>query len=287
MANPFQHPGCEVNSEERKIYWLASYPKSGNTWVRMFLNAYATHFPVDLNSSFQFVMSDLRPEIYQMMSPRPLQEMSIREQFMYHQGALINLLKLANTKNIYVKTHNAKAKIDEVPLIPVAISANAVYLIRDPRDVVISHAEHFNTTIDKSIEQLNSTDRAGKANFNLYHMFMSWSNHVESWCIKNREIKTLVVKYEDMLTNAEKAFKAILTQFDLGFDPERFKFALEQSNFKNLSQKEGETGFVEKASGDKFFRKGKAGQWKSILSKGQIDQIESDHGKVMKTYGYI
>jgi hypothetical protein len=290
MVNALEHPGAEINSEERKIYWLASYPKSGNTWVRMFMNCFATRFPIKLNSAYQFITSDLRPEIFQMMQPRPLSEMSFREQFMYHQGALLNLLKLANTKHIYVKTHNAKAIIDGVHLIPPAISAKAVYIIRDPRDVVISSAKHFKQTIDEAITHMANPDRAGKANFNLYHLFMSWSSHVESWGSKNKSIDTLFIRYEDLLTNPIEAFKKIIEQFDLedidDFE-QRFEFALEQSNFSNLQKAEKEGGFVEKAGGDLFFRVGQSGQWKTVLTGKQIKLIEEQHKQVMEHYGYI
>jgi hypothetical protein len=283
----FDESGGEILSTERKIRWLASYPKSGNTWIRMFLNCYATRCEVDLNSAYQFVTSDLRPESYQMMMPRPLNELTLAEQFMYHAGSLINLIKLSPTKDVYCKTHNAKAIVDGFPLIPPTISGPSVYVIRDPRDVVISMAEHFEKEIDKSIKNLNDKSRAGRANFNLFHMFMDWSTHVRSWISENKNVRMLLVRYEDLLEKPYEAFKTILDQFSIEFEEERLQLAMERSSFDKLREKEDATGFVEKAGGDKFFRVGKSGQWKTILSKKQMDSIEGPNKEVMKAYGYL
>lgn len=283
----FDESGGKILSTERKIRWLASYPKSGNTWVRMFLNAYATRCDPDLNSAYQFVTSDLRPEAYQIMMPKPLNELTLVEQFMYHAGSLLNLIKLSPTKDVYCKTHNAKAIIDGYILIPPNISGPSVYMIRDPRDIVISMAEHFEKDIDTAIKNLNDKNRAGRANFNLFHMFMDWTTHVISWTSQNKNVPMLLVRYEDLLEKTPEAFKVILEQFDIEYDKERMLLAMERSNFEKLREKEDATGFVEKAGGERFFRVGKAGQWKTVLSKKQIDQIESDHKETMKHYGYL
>ncbi len=287
MANLFSHPGKEVLSTERKIYWLASYPKSGNTWIRMFLNAYVTRFPIKLNSAYQCVISDLKPEIYQMMMPRPITELDLSEQFMYHQGALLNLIKLTNTIDICVKTHNAKVIVDGVHLIPPKISGSAIYIIRDPRDIVISQSYHFDITLDKAVSQLADESRAVQSIFNLHHMLMSWSKHVISWTVENTNVPVTVFKYEDMLLHTINCFKEILNALTIPFEEDRFEFALKESSFSNLQKMENEQGFSETGKRGKFFRVGKKGQWKKTLSKKQITQIESDHHEMMVKYGYL
>lgn len=276
-------PG-EVLSTERKINWLASYPKSGNTWVRMFLNAYVTKRPIEINSAYQYVATDLKPEIYQMMMPRPISELDLAQQFMYHQGALLNLIKMASTKDVCVKTHNAKAVVDGIHLIPARISGPSVYIIRDPRDVVLSHAEHFSQTVVEAIKSLNDSTRVGQTEFNLCHMFMDWSTHVKSWTIENKDVDVLVLKYEDLFN--DKAFEEILKQFGLDFEQERFDFALRESSFKNLQSKEETNGFNERKGGDRFFRIGKIGQWKSKLTSYEADKIKDCHKEMMEIYGY-
>ncbi len=290
MTNPFEQPGKPINTADRKIWWLASYPKSGNTWVRMFLNCYATKFPIGLNSAYQFVVSDLKPEIYQMMMPRPITEMSILEQFMYTPGALLNLIKLANTPSICVKTHNAKATVAGMLLIPPMISNSAIYILRDPRDLVISASKHFGTSINEAIIHLNDNQRAGQAAFGLHHMFMSWSSHVKSWTTENKDVDTFILKYEDLLESPTEAFAMMLDFLGMNDLPdyeERLKFAVEETTFAKLQAREKEEGFVEKANGKAFFNVGTSGHWKKILTDKQVARIEKDHGEVMKLYGYL
>jgi hypothetical protein len=283
MDKSLNTPGV-IPQASRKIRWLASYPKSGNTWVRMFLNAYCTGFPIGLNVAHQYVTSDLRPELYQMMMPRPLTEMTVAEQLMYHPGALINAIKLANTKDTVLKTHNAKAICEGTVMIPPSISAPSIYIIRDPRDVVISQAAHFKLSIGQSIEALAKSDRCASNEFNLSHVFMDWSSHVKSWTRENKDVDVLIVKYEDLFN--PESFKAIIKQLELEFDQSRFDFALKESSFESLRANEAKNGFNEKRGGEMFFREGKPKQYK-MLTSAERARIEQRHKEMMEYYGYL
>ena len=278
-----------MNPLDRKIWWLASYPKSGNTWVRMFLNAYVTGFPIDINSAFQYVMGDIYPEGLQMICPRDIKTLTTKEQYMYHNAMLLNLLNMNPTKDVCLKTHNAKCRVEEIPTIPPSFSAGAVYIIRDPRDVVISLSHHFNIDIDASIAFMNNIKQAGEhVNTKLVHILLTWSLHVTTWTNKNEDVPTTVIKYEDLLENTEETFVKILKALSFNkINKEKLKFALEETKFEKLRAFEDKFGFREKANGDKFFRVGKAGQWKTKLTKKQIKQIEEDHKDVMEKFGYL
>ena len=106
-----------LNPLDRRIYWIASYPKSGNTWVRMFLNSYLTGFPPDINTAFQCIRSDLHPGTFQLTCGRAIESLTITEQFIYYPAVLLNLLHTANAKDIYLKTHHAKVNVDKTTLI--------------------------------------------------------------------------------------------------------------------------------------------------------------------------
>jgi len=287
VADIVNIPSNTIKISDRKIYWLASYPKSGNTWVRMFLNAYLTGGPLNINSGHQYICSDIRPDIFQMMMPRSLTEITIDEQFMYHQGALLNLIKLAATKDILVKTHNAKAIVSGTALIPPKITGGAIYIIRDPRDIVVSYSKHFAKTIDESIDDINDENRAGMGPFNLCHLFMSWSKNVSSWTYENQNVDVLAIKYETLIKQTKQSFIEILKYLELPIDTKRLDHAIFESTFVNLKSKETEFGFVEKANNDNFFRSGKYGQWKKVLNKAQIDKIEGANKEIMRKYGYL
>jgi len=278
-----------VNPLDRKIFWLASYPKSGNTWVRMFLNAYITGFPVNLNSAYQFVSGDFRPELFQMMVTRPINQLTIKEQYYFYPGLLLNILGMSNTLYVCLKTHHAKVKVDEIPLIPVELTEKAIYVMRDPRDIVPSLADHFGLTLDKAIDFLgNEQQGAEQKGTGLTHLLLSWRLHVKSWASKPSPIETIIIKYEELLGNPRGTFEKIIAAFNFEMDEARFDFALEQTKFKNLQKMEQEGTFREKSSeSKKFFREGKAGNWKNVLSRGQAKRIESEHREEMKTFGYL
>jgi len=58
----------------RGLFWLASYPKSGNTWVRLFLNAYYTGV-CNINLKFFANASDVKPAQYHAVAHTDLKEL--------------------------------------------------------------------------------------------------------------------------------------------------------------------------------------------------------------------
>ena len=120
------------------IWWLASYPKSGNTWVRMFINCAITRFPVNLNASYQYAISDMLGHLYQAASAMSINDMGIREAIYLRPAALINHLAINTGRDACLKTHHANITVDDIPMCPAKLSKGALYLIRDPRDIVVS-----------------------------------------------------------------------------------------------------------------------------------------------------
>lgn len=278
----------EVIVDERKIWWIASYPKSGNTWVRMFLNAYLSGFPVDLNTGFQYALGDNNFGFYQTVACRPANNLTATEQVFYRPAVLMTAISLSAAKHVCLKTHHAKVQVDGIPLIPPKISAGGVYIIRDPRDIVISFADHLGEKIDTVIDYMNTLEFINEhRETKLAHILTTWSLHIKTWTEKNKDVNVKVIKYEDMLMNPEFEFKKILGS--LGFtniNRNKFNFALQETKFNKLQKLEKETGFKEKGQGKKFFRVGKAGQWKTILTKQQVEKIEEHHGETMEKFDY-
>lgn len=278
----------QIPVDDRKIWWIASYPKSGNTWVRMFLNAYMTGFPLDINSSFQYALGDNHLSFFQACYCRPANQLTATEQVFLRPAALMIALHMSAAKHLCLKTHHAKVKVDDIPLIPPKISAGSVYIVRDPRDVAISMADHMGESIDYAIESMGEKQYITEHKVTgLMHVLTTWSLHVETWTDKNKDVPVKIIRYEDMLERPEYEFVHILEALGItDIDEEKFEFALEQTEFKNLRKTEEEKGFRELGLGDKFFRVGKSGQWKTVLTPEQIDKIETDHGVIMEKFGY-
>lgn len=271
------------------ISWLASYPKSGSTWIRMFINAYMTKMPLNINSTYQISRLDMDPGMLQLICPTDAKKLNHSEQFIYRPAMLLNMLKLAPGRLI-LKTHMAKIALDGCVAHPPQMTDAAVYVIRDPRDVCISLSHHLGLDIDSTIEFMNNIsqgiqDETG----NLTSILLTWSKHAESWTKENKNISTLVVRYEDMLEDPAAIFMQVIEHLQLknvADIEQRFDFALEESCFENLQEYENTRGFVEKGKSERFFRVGKARQWVDILTSTQAEKIYEDHQDIMEEFGY-
>ena len=138
------------------IWWLASYPKSGNTWVRHVINAAVTGFPPNINAAFQYVCGDHGIPLFQHTAAIPVDKMGMRDFLCYRLAALRNHLAVFGLRDAALKTHHANLNVFDVPLIPAFLSKGAVYIVRDPRDVVISFSKHLGLTIDETIVSINT-----------------------------------------------------------------------------------------------------------------------------------
>lgn len=269
----------------RKIWWIASFPKSGNTLVRFFVNAYVTQVPLNINGHYQYATIDQQPQWYQHVAAKPLDQCHPAEIVYLRPAMLMHHCQMVWPRDTCLKTHHAAVEIDGIPLIPARLTKEAVYLIRDPRDVAVSYARHSGRSIDETIGIMANNAHAGDRGNNVKDFIASWSTHVDSW-LNIRVFPVHVFQFEDILADKEVAFRQILPA--LGFrqiDEAKFQFAMEQTDFPNLQRQEREHGFRE-AKHDRFFHTGKAGQWREILSDEQVGRIETNHRQSMIRAGY-
>ncbi|WP_373088247.1 sulfotransferase domain-containing protein [Sneathiella sp.] len=275
------------------IIWLASYPKSGNTWTRTFIHNLFLNpdKPVDINAISQFTLGDGEKDWYEKEGGKPFEEMAARE-----VAALTPKVHKAFTEaypdSVFVKTHTAIGTVFGTPLITMDYTAGAVYIIRNPLDTVISLADHYGLDLDGGIKMLNnlkghSPAQKGKPGGNIEVIFGSWSGHVQSWMPFSRQ-HLYIMRYEDMLEAPEKTFGGLAKFLGLNPSKERLAKAIKFSSFDVLRKQEEEKGFNEQSyNNEKFFRVGKAGQWKDVLSKRQVDKIVKCHYQTMKQFGYL
>ena len=268
------------------ITWIASYPKSGNTWVRLFLLAYQDPDAFDMNARPVNFSNDISPWAHEKVSPVPIEDLTADEARLLRSAALLHLLKRAGG-TCYMKTHCANIVVNGVALIPPEITGKSIYIVRDPRDLVISYADHLGEDIDTAIAFLSNDGLRLDRGSEIHQPVMSWSTHVSSW-IKPTSFYVLVVQYEDLIAGAGACFREILDFLELPFDKTRFEKALCLTEFDTLKAAEEKHGYGGAGSKQaKFFRRGKAGEWKRVLSREQVDQIQTTHGKLMTRWGYL
>lgn len=293
-------------NHEARLFWLASYPKSGNTWTRSFIaalrsmneeliheNASEESFDIDLNDLRTGVIASGREWIenalgFSLDSLTPNEIDTLRPSAYRYINSV--------TKNWgYHKAHDAYSFVGEgaarQPMFPRDVTRGALYIVRNPLDVCISFANHSKCSIDESIAKMNNSNCAlckteiGQAN-QVRQRLRSWSGHVRSW--QNADLPVKIVRYEDMKSKPFETFFEIATFLELPNDKELIEKSLELTRFERLQKKEREFGFREKPVGvQSFFRKGIVGDWKNTLSTQQVDTIVKDHSEVMSNLGYL
>lgn len=270
------------------IWWLASYPKSGNTWLRAVLDAIASggepslsdllpsgtvpNRRADFEDELGIFSSDLSPEHEWRLRPLATELRARR----------------VPTK-IYWKTHDALVPVSPGRLIlPPAVTAGAIYLIRDPRDVVGSMAHHYGMTVDQAVDCLCDDDhwspRRQRTGGGMPSFLGNWSFHVESWQAAPFPVHT--IRYEDMHSDPQRTFGTVLRILGLTPAPGQIDAALDACRFETLRRREAESGFSEAIEGRPFFRSGRLGEWRRELTPAQACKILSKHKPVMAAYGY-
>lgn len=267
-------------------YWLASYPKSGNTWVRMFLEAYMNGV-VNINRLTATSLSDINLYAYQCVSPVPLNKLDTSAACVMRSAVLAHLLITARSSPRIIKTHHSNCTMYDFPLIPSCMTKAAVYLIRDPRDIVVSFSEHCETSIDECISNMASdTFALISPKTPAPHYLGSWSEHVKSWSI-DQPYKILYVRYEQLLQDPETWFAKILETYDIKVNVKKLRKSIKLCEFKKLQAQEKKEGFLEKAKNEVFFKRGNYGGWQTSLTKEQSHRIEREHLAMMVKLKYL
>ena len=276
-----------------QIVWLASYPKSGNTWLRVFLTNFLRNDgqPADINALEMQANAANRHVVDHalIVESSDLTE----DELAWYRPEAYRILARRSRETLYLKVHDAYTRsADGEPLIPADVTRGAVYLVRNPLDVAPSLAHHHATTLERTIELMGSDEGAlvsGRTRLypQLKQRMLTWSRHVLSW-IGQTAIPVHLMRYEDMLRQPVETFSAALRFLGLPDSADRVRMAVGFSSFHHLRGQEQAHGFNEKPpKAQSFFRLGRAGSWRESLTEAQIEKIIADHGAVMRRLGYL
>lgn len=273
---------------KKALYWLASYPKSGNTWTRIFLANYLfdRKTPMPINQVHRIGMGDAIPKAYAPFAARPfnpadqMQALEIRPRF-------LNSLASGDADLMFVKTHNARTRAHGHELVPPALTRGAAYIIRHPLDVACSYARHYGTTPDEACTALSRDDHVILGGDDAVTQYLGdWSDHVRSWT-KPRDIPVLVLRYEDLLADPTAGFTRLLGHIGVPIAEERLARAVRFSSFDEVRAQEDKAGFIEKSpSAERFFHGGGSGKWRDKISPERAATFAEKHRAVMEQYGY-
>ena len=281
----------QLETLKGNIVWLASFPKSGNTWFRCFLSA-LIEGAVDINllhTDGIFSSRRLFDTTFDI-DGRLLGEHEVKNRM----PKVIRYYAEQTEKLLFCKIHDAYSYNQKgQPIIPANVSHKVVYLIRNPLDVVSSYANHSHCTNDKAIAMMNKSNgylarQKNGLNINnqLPQLMYSWSGHVKSW-LQQDKIEVVTVRYEDMKSQPQATFSKVIAELGLVATEDQITKAIEMTQFKKLKKAEEAEGFKEKnVKSASFFRSGQVGGYKEELTAQQINLICEVHDPTMKDYSY-
>jgi len=274
-----------------RTVWLASYPKSGSTWLRAVLTAWRTGGPLDLNALDGGPIAAFR-EYFDVATGVPSSSLTPDEVELV-RPRIDELAALEASEPLLRKVHDAYfAGPAGEPIVSVAATRAALYVIRDPREVAVSYAHHRGRTLGWAAGHLDDPDAAMSAEEDLLPVQLrqrlgTWSQHVRSW-VDETPFPVEVVRYEDFAATPVPTFaRALRFAGFAAVDEGSVAEAVAHADFDRLRRAEQEHGFLEQppSAGD-FFRRGESGSWREELSTELADRILGDHREVMSRFGY-
>tara|TARA_B100000029_G_scaffold43537_1_gene40336 strand:- start:540 stop:1376 length:837 start_codon:yes stop_codon:yes gene_type:complete len=275
------------------IIWIASYPKSGNTWVRAFLTAYyftkdGVYDPKELKQIPDYPNAKI--------IGKNIKENTIH---LYWKESQEKFTK--DNKIIFLKTHNALLTIGKYPFTTPKLTRGVIYIVRDPRNVITSLKNHmdftsyeeaFNFMTDKNIILTNKEKIFSRNQF-----ISSWRINYSSWT-KMNTFKKLLIRYEDMITKPERTFKQLIlftnmiSNHENKINEEKFKNAILTTSFENMKKSEQKGEFNENVNSPlnnnkrEFFYLGPNNDWKKLLDDKITNKMNQYYKNDLKLLRY-
>ena len=269
------------------IFWIASYPKSGNTWLRTLISAYYYSKDGIFNQS-------ILKNIGQFPEKRHFRD------FNYDPNKVADTARfwIKSQENInsdekirFFKTHNTFGKVNDCDFTNKDNSAGCIYIVRDPRNVITSLENHYEMDHEKSLKWMTNSKNyiydvmnVKKDGYSDFQFISSWSTNYKSWNIQ-KKIPIKIIKYEDLLKETFVVFKDIVEfvnktlNIKEKIDIDKLKNSVNSTNFNKLKNDEKNNGFIEAVLSKKneekipFFNLGPDNDWRKILDKDKQEKL--------------
>lgn len=261
----------------RNIIWISSFPKSGNTWVRAFLGNYFTPTgkQLSINELSSITTSDIRHDWFDKAAGKPFVAETF-DDWVAMRRKVLRLIAQSTPGNRFVKTHSKIDRVGDCDLIMPEVTAAAIYIIRNPFDVVVSFARHSSLSIDDAIDRMCDSVNISTGENGILEVLGRWDDHIRSWT-KAPGLPRHIMRYEDMVDNPKAAFRELLHFLQVSVQNKKLRKALEETSFSALQKQENSEGFREKPPAmEKFFVSGKYGGWRDALTPAQVARIHSE-----------
>jgi len=282
------------------IIWLASYPKSGNTWLRSLLSSYYFSEKGDFNFDLLKKIYGFPAKSFFTEYKNELNKVDDSAQYWISAQNKIN----SDNKNKLLKTHNALGSINNYDFTNKQNTSGVIYIVRDPRNVITSLKNYYEIEYEEALTFMFNKQKVlyektfplGKyINFNFLG---SWSIHYKSWA-KNKIFPTLLIKYEDLEKEPFLVIKRVINFIDdvsnsnLKFDDNKARKSINSCKFETLQKEEEKNGFFEANLGEKskkkikFFNMGKKNNFNKILPPEILKKIITEFSEDLNELKYI
>jgi len=267
------------------LVWLASYPKSGNTWVRILLanlRSGADH-PADINNLAEpeSVVGRWRFADDMLVDADMLERDELERMRPLH----CDFAAQDRRQAFFCKTHDRFWRPSGEPTLGTQ-ARRALYIVRDPRDVAISLSHHASLSIDEVIAQMINADAHSNGRVQLPYAVGDWGAHVTGWTEQSL-VRTKVVRYESMREDTPGTVREIIDFLGGQASAADIARAVRHSALDELQRQEVRNGFRESRPGqERFFRAGRVGGWREVLTSAQSSVLEDRFAQVMGVHGY-
>ena len=280
---------------KKKIIFIASYPKSGNTWLRSIISS------LIYNRKGKFSFDDLK-NIFLFSQLANFNNIDGKEfnkdgnlNYKWVSKNWIKAQKLINNKKkeiVFYKTHSVRGIVSNNYFTDESVCKAFIYIIRDPRDVVVSLSKHAGVDINLALNDMLFNEKKMTLFKKVNELVSTWKNNVDSW-MHFKNVPRLIIRYEDLINNIDASINQILeflnniTDLNINNNINLLKSVKNSTSFKRLQLLEKKQKFSEATIHSKFFRKGISGGWKQVLNNNQLDQIINNLKEPMKQLNYL
>jgi len=271
------------------IIVIASWPKSGNTWLRSQLTQYISKTEIDLNNMASMVPIDSAKSLWKEYLGMDVSEVKGKDIFAHRSSMYATLdQKLGPKKRLFLKSHSANVAIKGQHNFNLDAIGKIVHIVRNPFDVLPSFANHMGLPVDKAWKSMQSKALALNESDKQYSEFISsWEYHTQSFlALLPKKDKYLMIRYEDMKLRPITTFNKVIEFVGIKQDENKIIDSIWKSKFENLKSREEESGFKEAPSGRTFFRSGKIGAFKDQIPEDIMAEMTEKYAGLMKTLGY-
>ncbi len=277
------------------IFWIASYPKSGNTYLRSFISSY--YFSKKGKFDFNLLLNILQFPSTKFTKRNLYSDLEASQNWIFNQNQFFGGEKIN-----FVKTHNSLCEFKGNKFTTNDQTLGAIYIVRDPRNIITSLTHHYSLSYENAYDKLmddnsNLLEKTSDNDHSNFTFLGSWANHYKSW--KNyKDFEILFIKYEDLEKEKYDTFKKIILfinnilKKNNKIDEKKLLNSINSTNFNNLKNKEMNEGFEEsvysKQTGEKkrFFNLGFNNRWEKILPKHILNKLNHNLQNELNELGY-